>query len=161
MVIKCKQIKIRGNLFIIPEKELINNDIYSVILILKDDINVIEPYLAFTIEKSEEDFDYDYDENLVCMGINTNIMHYPITHNPLGGEKITFEICSTEDKTDEYNEILALEESYNKKRKSKEKFDVLRSCYNKKLGILNKIPPLFYFSEDAEFYGEFDMVDKK
>lgn len=139
MDIKCKKIIINDKEFFVPVKNV--DDIFTFVLLLNN--GVIEPKLAFTSESFTEDYDYDYDENLYIRGVETCVTYYPISYNPFDGKRIGFYICSIEDRTLEYNDILKLEKENSKKRKSKNKLLLEVEYLNKKENIIKDIPILF------------------
>lgn len=113
----------------------------EVVLIL--DNNKIYPQLCITHTTAEEDYDYNYEDELEYTGIITNTDYFPIFKNPFSGDDIEFVVTSEKDITEEYNNITKEIEELESKRKSisrtKEIF-ILQKRLNE---MISGIPPIF------------------
>lgn len=149
-IVKCKIIKINGSEFLVPLDDDFNSigGIFQMMIIVKD--NVFTPYIALIRESSEEDYDYDWEENLVSNGIITTTVLFPIKYNPFTGAEYKFEVSYIEDKSEEYNQLVAEAEEINKMRKSMKKTSLEFTNRQKMDKLFSEIPPIFDSIGDNE-----------
>lgn len=142
MKIEGINIILNGYKFFKPlETNPINYPFLEVALIL--DNNKVYPQLCITHTTAEEDYDYNYEDELEYTGIITNTDYFPILKNPFSGDDIEFVVTSEKDITEEYNNITKEIEELESKRKSisrtKEIF-ILQKRLNE---MISGIPPIF------------------
>ena len=144
--IKSKVIKINEIEICIPEK--LDNNMFEVVLIAKDKKTLI-PTVCLVKETCEENYDYNYEDELEFNGICYYKTYYPIKFNPFTGHKFTFNKSKTKDLTKEYNDIMnSFEEAY-KMRKSKKKEQTIIELESKLQKLFENIPMIF---EDKESF---------
>lgn len=152
-IINGKIIKIKEYEFFVP-KFIENDNIFSIIL-LKDE-KKITPAICFTETISEEDYDYDYEENLVFTGINSSQYLYPIKYNPYTGQQFEFKSTETLDLTSKCEELDEKFKIVNAKRKSSKKSSELFLIRKELNELLKEIPPIF---NKADLLDEDDEIE--
>lgn len=151
-IIKCKKLIIDESEFLIPlhKEDIEKTGIFTIMLLIKDD--KIIPCVSIKEETAEEDFDYDWEDNLVPNGLIKNIILHPIEFNPYTGNKFDFVVDEIIDKSNEYNEIIFKIEELDKKRKSRAKDKAGIELSNQLNELYKDIPPIFNYVEDNECY---------
>lgn len=107
--------------------------------------NIITPVMCLTYTTAEEDYDYNYEDELEYTGIITNTSYYPITNSPINnGEKIKFEVTSEIDISEEYNNISAQIEELESMRKSNSRTRNIFILQKKQNELIQEIPTIFF-----------------
>jgi hypothetical protein len=157
-LIKTKVIKINDVEIYIPEK--LDNDMFEVVLIAENE-KILTPTVCLVKETSEENYDYNWEEELEFKGVCYSKTYYPINFNPFTGHKFVFNKSKTKDITNEYNDIMnSFEEAY-KMRKSKKKEQVILEIESRLEKLLEGIPLIFEKKEslsDDDSYNIFEFL---
>ena len=152
-LIKTKVLKINGLKIYIPEP--IKHNMFEIVLIAENEKTLI-PTVCLVEETCEEDYDYDWEENLEFKGLLYTKIYHPISFNPFTGHKFHFNTGKTKDITNEYNEIMnSLEEAY-KMRKSKKKDEIISGLEVKLQELFLGVPLIF---EKAISFTDDDAYD--
>lgn len=152
-IINGKTIKIKEYEFFVP-KFIENDNIFSIILLKNEE--QITPAICFTETISEEDYDYDYEENLVFTGINSSRYLYPIKYNPYTGQEFKFKSSETLDLTSKCEELDEKFKLVNAKRKSSKKSSELFLLRRELEELIKEIPQVF---DKADLIDEDDEVE--
>lgn len=153
--------KITGNLYRIKDLlffEEVNkgelNHLFVPIMIW--DGKKIENKIAILETNVTEDFDYDYDDNLISAGLVENNIYHVISYNPYDGKPFDFVVKDVFNKTDDYERIEKEEIEWSEKRGSKKKSDMLYNLCDEKQNLV-KCCPIFYKNQ-TDTYGEYEKI---
>lgn len=102
------------------------------VVTVMDNEGKIQPLICFAPESTEEDYDYNYNEELEYRGLNKEYTYFPIKYNPYTGEEFEFIINKIDDiSKDIYNLLNKYNELNNKRDNNK--------IIKEKHEIINKI----------------------
>lgn len=142
-IITGKTVKVEGLEFFVPNE---NNNLLNIfeIKLLASANSKIKPVVTIIREVSSEDYDYDYEDELVYNGIISDIYYTPIKYNPFSGKEYIFESKEVIDRTQEYHNLLEEQKEVEKRKKSNSKTKKLYALSKKLNMLFSDIPKVLY-----------------